>query len=136
MNSFNHYAFGAVGEWMYRNIVGINPDEERPGYKHFTIRPRPGGGLTWAKGRYESVHGTIASDWKIEGDKFSLDVTIPVNTTATVYVPARDKSAVTESGKPAEKAGGIAFLRMEDGAAVYRVGSGNYRFAASRFIAQ
>ncbi len=136
MNSFNHYAFGAVGEWIYRNIVGINPNEKNPGYKRFTVRPRLGGGLTWAKGKYESVHGTIASDWKIEGERFSLDVTVPVNTTATIYVPARDKSAVTESGKAAEKAEGITFLRMEEGAAVYKVGSGNYRFAASGYGSQ
>ena len=128
MNSFNHYAFGGIGEWMFRTIVGINPDEENPGYTHFTIHPRPGGGLTWARGKYESMHGTIVSEWKIEDGSLTLNVTVPVNTTATVHVPAKEATAVSESGKPVEKAEGIDFLRFEDGAAVLRVGSGTYRF--------
>jgi len=134
MNSFNHYAFGGVGEWMVRTILGINPDEEAPGFQRFVIHPRPGGGLTWARGSYESIHGTIVSDWKIEGDSFTLTVTVPVNTMATVFVPAKERFLVTESGKPAEKAEGVEFLRTENGAAVYSVGSGTYRFTARRFV--
>jgi len=136
MNSFNHYAFGAVGEWMFRTILGINPDDRNPGFKHFTIRPRPGGGLAWARGSYESVHGTIAADWKINNDSFTLTVMVPVNTRATVYVPADEQNAVTESGKPPEKAEGVEFLRKEDGAAVFRVKSGTYRFAARKSVEQ
>jgi len=131
MNSFNHYAFGGVGEWMFRNITGINPDEENPGFKHFTIRPRPRrGGLFSARGEYQSVYGRIVSDWKSQGDSFVLRVEVPVNTTATVHVPAKSPFSVTESGKPTEKAEGVKFIRIEDGAAVYRLGSGNYRFAS------
>ena len=128
MNSFNHWAFGSVGEWMFRVILGIHPDEDRPGYKHFIVRPRPGGGLTWAKGSYESMYGTIVSDWSIEQDLFTLKVGIPVNATATVYVPAREAKEVTEDGRPAGEAEAVRFLRFEDGEAVYRVGSGNYVF--------
>jgi alpha-L-rhamnosidase len=128
MNSFNHYAFGAVGEWIFRTIVGLNPDEAQPGYKHFTICPRPGGGLDSAKGTYESIHGTIGSAWEVAPEGFSLSVTVPVNTTATVYVPTGERKAVTENGEPAETAEGVKFLRMESGAAVYRIGSGTYRF--------
>ena len=97
MNSFNHWAFGAVGEWVWRDLAGINPDEQSPGYKHFMIRPRPGAGVTWLKSRYESIRGTIACDWKLEGDRFTLDVTVPAGTTATIYVPAKSADVVTKA---------------------------------------
>ncbi|MDT8302035.1 MAG: alpha-L-rhamnosidase C-terminal domain-containing protein, partial [Sedimentisphaerales bacterium] len=75
-----------------------------------------------------SINGKIVSDWKIRGGKFTLNITIPANTTATVYVPAGDIGSVTEGGKPAAKAGNVSLLRMEDDSAVFVVGSGNYRF--------
>jgi alpha-L-rhamnosidase len=135
MNSFAHYAFGCVGEWMYRTIIGINPDDPatshegwRPGYRHFILRPRPGGGLTWAKGEYNSIHGRIVSNWRLENGAFTLEITIPANTTATVFVPAADAAAVLEGDRPAEQAEGVKLLRMEDGATVYEVGAGSYRF--------
>ncbi len=87
MNSFNHYAYGAVGDWMYQTILGIQLDELQPGYKHFFIAPVPGGGLTWARGEYQSIHGPIRSAWKIERGRFALEVTVPGNTTATVQLP-------------------------------------------------
>ena len=130
MNSFCHYAIGAVGEWMYRVILGINPDEREVGYKHVVIRPIPGGGLTHAKGEYNSIRGKITTAWKREGNRLCLEVTIPPNTAATVYVPAKDAAAVTEGGTAAAQAAGVKFVRMEDGCAVYEVGSGEYRFVA------
>jgi alpha-L-rhamnosidase len=130
MNSFNHYAIGAVGEWMARVILGINNDDAHPAYEHFTLRPYPGGGLTWARGHYDSIRGRIESSWSIADGGFKYDVTIPANTTATVYVPAKDAASVLESGKPASASMGIQFLRMEDGAAVFLVQSGKYSFAA------
>jgi alpha-L-rhamnosidase len=99
MNSMNHWALGSVGEWMWRYMIGLNPDEEHPGWKHFTIAPMPGGGVTWAKGDYESIHGTISSSWKIEGGKFMLDVTIPANTTATIILPNQKPGIEVGSGK-------------------------------------
>ncbi|MDR1516836.1 MAG: hypothetical protein LBS52_01835, partial [Dysgonamonadaceae bacterium] len=98
MNSLDHVAFGAVGEWLYRHVLGINPDIEHPGYKHFTIQPRPGGTLTWAKGSYNSIRGKIASSWKIENGKFTLEVEIPFNSTATVILPDGERHEVG-SGK-------------------------------------
>jgi alpha-L-rhamnosidase len=89
MNSLDHVAFGAVGEWMFRHILGINPDDTYPGYEHFTIHPRPGGSLTWAKGSYNSIKGEITSEWKIENGLFTLKVKIPANTTATVILPGK-----------------------------------------------
>ena len=133
MNSFNHYALGSVGEWIWRNIAGINPDEKNPGYKHFTLRPRHGGGLKWAKATYKSIRGPITSEWKIADNKFTLNIAIPPNTTATVYVPATDAKSVTESGKPADKANAVTFLHIEDGRALFRVGSGKYSFVSTQF---
>lgn len=102
MNSFNHYALGAVGEWMYRNILGIQPDPECPGFRHFTLHPRPGGGLTWAMGSLETLYGTIRVSWKIKGNCFYLEACVPPNTTATLHIPvagmqAKDVRWVTPS---------------------------------------
>jgi alpha-L-rhamnosidase len=85
MNSYNHYAYGAIGDWMYQNIAGINA--AAPGYKKIVIKPVMGGGLQWAEGSYNCSYGTIRSKWKIDGDKFDIVVSIPQNTTADVYVP-------------------------------------------------
>ena len=128
MNSFSHYALGSVGEWMYRTILGISPDEAHPGYKHFVIRPQPGGGLTWAKGEYRSIHGTIACAWKIDGGYIDVTVTVPPNTSATVYVPTDDPAAITESGKPITQAPGVAAEETEGDGPAYRIGSGTYVF--------
>jgi alpha-L-rhamnosidase len=128
MNSFNHYAIGAVAEWMYRVILGLNNDDEHPGYEQFVIRPVPGGGLTWAKGSYRSIRGTIESGWRADGATFTEDVTIPANTSATVYVPAKDVERITESGVTARQAPGVQFVRMDGDAAVFTVQSGKFRF--------
>src|SRR5581483_3295982 len=90
MNSYNHYAYGAVGDWMYSTIAGIDIDPQHPGYKHIVIRPHIGGGLTWARGKLKSMYGVIESAWKLDGNKLHLSVTIPPNTTATVHVPFGD----------------------------------------------
>jgi alpha-L-rhamnosidase len=129
MNSFNHYAIGAVGEWLYRVVLGINPDPAQPAWGHVIIRPSPGGGLTRARGAYESIRGPIAVAWQQEYGALTLDVSIPPNVTATVFVPAKDVAGVSESGRPARNAEGVSFTRMEDGAAVFEVGSGRYQFA-------
>ncbi len=128
MNSFNHYSLGSVGEWMYATVAGIDLDPANPGYKHLIIRPRPGEGITSAEASLMSVYSRVATDWKLVDGKFTLDVTIPANTTATVYIPASDAGKVTESAKPASEAECVSFLRVEDGAAVYEVGSGEYHF--------
>jgi alpha-L-rhamnosidase len=128
MNSFNHYAFGAVGQWLFGTAAGI--DTDGPGYKRIHIEPKPGGGFTSARANYKSIYGEIVSDWKIEDGKFTLDVTIPVNTTATVYVPAKNAESVTEGGLPAAKAKAVRLLRMDNGKAVFAVGSGQYRFVS------
>jgi alpha-L-rhamnosidase len=131
MNSFNHWAFGAVGEWVWRNVAGINPDDAAPGYKHFIIRPRPCAGLAWAKAGYDSIHGPISSRWRIEGGRLKLEVLVPPNTTAAVFVPAATPEAVTESGRPAASAPGVeAHASTESGFVQFEVQSGRYSFSA------
>ena len=128
MNSFNHYSLGSCEQWMFASLAGI--DTDGAGFKKLVIRPTPGQGITWVKADYDSIQGKIATSWKADGGRLTLDVTIPPNTTATVYVPAKDASGVTESGKPAAQAKGVKFLRMENGAAVYEVESGRYQFGS------
>jgi len=130
MNSFNHYSLGSCGEWMFSSLAGI--DTDGPGFRKLMIRPTPGNGITWVKASYDSVSGQIATSWKTAGDNFSLDATIPPNTTATICIPTKDEASVTESGKPAATATGLKFLRMDQGAAIYRAVSGTYAFTSKR----
>jgi alpha-L-rhamnosidase len=130
MNSFNHYSLGSCGEWIYDTVAGIGLDSEIPGYRHIILRPRAGGGLTTVSAAYDSIHGPISSQWSLSHGKFSLNVSLPPNTTATVFVPAADAAQVTESGKPAAEAEGVKFLRTEGGEAVFELQSGSYRFVA------
>ncbi|MEU4466137.1 family 78 glycoside hydrolase catalytic domain [Streptomyces sp. NPDC024017] len=128
MNSFNHYAYGAVGDWMFQNIGGISAI--KPGYKRSRIAPVPGGNLTEGSGSLETVYGLLSSKWSTSNGAVGLKVTVPVNTVAEVHVPAQTRTAVSERGRPADTAKGVRFLRMEDGAAVFEVGSGSYDFRA------
>ncbi len=128
MNSLNHYAFGSVGEYLFGMVGGIQPDA--PGYQKIRIQPVIQDGLTWANTRYDSIHGRIVSNWKRDGTRLILEVAIPPNTTATVHVPAKEASRVTESGKPAATSAGVKFLRMENAAALFEVGSGCYEFVS------
>jgi alpha-L-rhamnosidase len=129
MNSGNHLMMvGDLIAWCYENLAGIRPDRAQPAFKHIIMRPTPVGDLTYVKASYNSPYGTIASDWKIAGGRFIWNVTVAPNTFATVYVPAKDRAAVTEGGNPADAAQGVKYLRSEDGAVVYEIGSGSYRF--------
>jgi alpha-L-rhamnosidase len=99
MNSFNHFAFGSVGEYLMSCVAGIEPDVENPGYARFFVNPRAGLQIPAAGASYHSIRGTIESDWRIDGDRFLLDVTVPPNTGATVVIPALSVEAVKEGGK-------------------------------------
>lgn len=126
--SLNHWTHSAVGEWLWREVAGLNPDEGAPGYSSFTIRPRPSTEVSWCRSSYDSIRGTIISNWSLEGGKMTMEVTVPANTTATIFVPTTDAASVTESGKPAAKAPYVKYLRQESGCAVYAVDSGTYHF--------
>lgn len=132
MNSGNHVMqIGDLGVWLYEYLAGIRTDPATPGFKRSIIRPYPVQGLDYVKGAHRTMYGQIESAWRRETGRFHLNVAIPPNTTALVYVPAKDAGAVTESGVPAIKARGVKFLGGEAGAAVFEVQSGRYAFAAA-----
>jgi hypothetical protein len=124
----NHCMLGHIQQWFYHHLAGIQCDPTGPGFKRIIIRPQIVGELTWVKSHHDSMYGRIAIHWQRKADRLELDVTIPVNTTATVYVPTIDVQNVTESGAPAARAEHVKFLRHEAGAVVFEVASGNYRF--------
>jgi alpha-L-rhamnosidase len=128
MNSFNHYSFGAIGQWMIAYSLGIQRGE--PGFKKFVLQPEPDptGQMTWAKGFYDSMYGRISSSWKVNDGVLTYEASVPANTTATLSIPATSEKKVTESGKPAGKSKGVKFIKMENGKAVYELASGNYLF--------
>lgn len=126
--SQNHTSFLSVGSWFIEGLAGIRPDPAAPGFKHFFIRPAVVGDLTFVRASYRSIRGPVASRWRIENGRFHWEVEVPAGSTATVYVPTRDRSAVRESGRPTEQADGVRFLRLENGAAVYQIDSGQYAF--------
>jgi len=132
MNSFNHYAIGAVGEWMWRVIAGINPDESAPGYKHVRIRPIPGGGLTWARASYDSIRGRIAVAWSVDGQGVNVDVALPPGVTAAVEIPTSGEAVIEESGQPLERCEGVGRVARGDTSTVIEVESGEYKFRAAR----
>ncbi|WP_205471071.1 family 78 glycoside hydrolase catalytic domain [Nocardioides sp. SYSU D00038] len=129
MNSFNHYSYGAVGDWMYRNIGAIAPLD--PGYKKIRVAPVPGGGVTRGAGTYDSVYGRIATDWQLTGDDLTLAVEVPVNTTAEIVLPAANEWSVTEGGALLHDVDGVLDVSAGDGEVVVTVGSGSYDFAVA-----
>ncbi len=129
MNSFNHYAYGSVGDWLYRTVAGIDTYEDEPGYKHNRIWPHPGGGLTYVNADLETVYGKLSSHWRIENNRFLLDVAIPVNTYSEVYIPASSAEAVRESGHRIQAA--EILNETFPGCVHVHLGSGTYHFAVS-----
>ena len=129
MNSFNHYSLGSVGEWMYNWILGIDTDQSDPGFRHIILHPVPGGGLTWAKGSLDTIHGLIKSAWHRNADgAFTFDVTIPANTVATVFLESKDAKTVTESGRLAARSPGVHLISAIGGRFIAEIGSGTYHF--------
>src|SRR5579859_2118654 len=127
-HSQDHFMLGQIQEWFYHDLAGIGCDPAGPGFKKIIIRPQPVGDVTWVKASYKSIRGKIVSGWKIHDGKFTLCVTIPANTTATVYLPAKSAASVTESGRTAAQHKNVQFLRMTNGCAVFAVQSGRYEF--------
>ncbi|MBL4575509.1 MAG: glycoside hydrolase family 78 protein [Opitutaceae bacterium] len=123
MNSFNHYAYGSIGEWLYSVVAGLNVDPECPGYKKIIIRPQPGKVMTYAKADYLSVRGLIKVSWVVKDGLFLLDVSIPANTEAEVWLPTDDVKSIREGGKEIENADGCV-----------RIGSGSYSFQSTYLV--
>ncbi len=129
MNSGNHVMLvGDLGIWLYESLAGIKPDPAQPAFKHILMRPEPVGDLQSVKATHHSPYGLIASDWQKQSGVFRWNITVPANTTATVYVPAKTAESVTESGKSVARALGVKLLRLENDRAVLSVGAGTYRF--------
>ncbi|MDW8344101.1 MAG: glycoside hydrolase family 78 protein [Verrucomicrobiae bacterium] len=128
MNSFNHYAYGAVGEWLYRCIAGLELDPSQPGYQHFLVHPRLGGGLRWARATFDSLHGRITIHWRLAKKHFRLSLQVPPNSTATVILPTTQPETVTESGCPLVQAEGVSNIRQEANTTRCQLTSGRYFF--------
>jgi alpha-L-rhamnosidase len=128
MNSFNHYAYGAIGDWMYRNVSGINGDPAAPGYKKIIIAPKPAEGLTSASASLETLYGKVSSSWKISGGKMVMDFVVPTNTTATIILPNTSPADVTEGGMPLTKQKTLKEIGKKDNSTTLTAGSGSYHF--------
>ncbi len=133
MNSFNHYAYGAIGDWLYRVVAGVELDEDAAGYAHVLIQPQPGGGITHARATLETPYGELVVAWQLTEADFRLQATVPPNARATVRIPADKLSQVTESGRPlrAGRNSGVHLARAKSGAVTVEVGSGRYAFVST-----
>ncbi len=127
MNSFNHYAYGSVGAWIYETVGGI--DTEQPGFQNIILRPRPTNQLSYATATYHAPAGLIESAWRREQGQFEYRVTVPPNTTATVHLPVLPTSIITENDIPIEQADGVTLISRSDTEAIYHVLPGKYVFA-------
>jgi len=136
MNSFNHYAYGAIGDWMYRKMVGLDTYEDGVGYKHSKIQPHIGGGFTEAKASLATYFGRLSNEWMLSGNILTMKVQVPVNTTSTVYVPTSDPGSVKVDGQSLNGAKGISVVGNEDNAVKLTVGSGTYIFTSQYSAAE
>ena len=123
MNSFNHYAYGAIGEWLYSHVAGIRVDEKNPGYKHFFLEPHPGGRLNTVNASYESMYGKIKSSWNVEEGKMFYEVEVPANTTARVKLPKARLESIEMHDDLTVKA------KQNENDVIVNIGSGNYKFS-------
>jgi alpha-L-rhamnosidase len=129
MNSFNHYAYGAIGDWMYRVMVGIDTYEDGVGYQHIKIQPHIGGDFSFASASLKTYYGTVSSGWKITNNALELQAVIPNNTRATVYIPAKSIASITENGQALSAVPSIVIKGLENEYVVVELGSGTYQFS-------
>lgn len=132
MNSFNHYAYGAIGDWMYREVAGINTETDGAGYKKIRIQPYIEKGLTHASASLMTNYGTVSSSWKSEDGKLIFNVEIPVNTTASIFIPAKNAAAIMESGTPLSAVKELKVTGSENGFVTVKSGSGKYQFTVNQ----
>jgi alpha-L-rhamnosidase len=128
MNSFNHYAYGAIGDWMVRTVAGLDLDESQPGYRHLLIAPQPGGGLTSARAELLTPYGSAVSGWTLAGGRMRVTVRVPPNARATVRLPSAPLGAVTENGRAVATAEGVTAATQSGETTVVSIGSGEYVF--------
>jgi alpha-L-rhamnosidase len=132
MNSFNHYAYGAIGDWMYKNITGINMDEAAPGYKRIIIKPHLTDSLRFASASLDTYYGKVVSGWKRQNGILEMDVQIPANTSAIIYIPAGSNDEITESGKKVDQQSAFKPVNNGDGYVSLQTGSGKYSFVIKK----
>ncbi|MGW0420145.1 family 78 glycoside hydrolase catalytic domain [Streptomyces sp. NPDC003015] len=132
MNSFNHYAYGAIMEWMYESMAGIAKDPAHPGFKHFFLRPHldPTGRITRVTGAHRSPYGEIVSAWAVRESEFTHRVAVPANSTATLRIPTADPGSVREGGTALSDVGGVRYLGFEGGTAAFELPSGRYELTS------
>ncbi len=128
MNSFNHYAYGSVGEWLYQRVAGIDADAAQPGFRHIIMRPLWNGPLTSARATLRSPYGEIVSAWQRTAQGVRWDVTVPPNARATLHLPVGDAGQVRESGVPVGQAAGVACAQADEGGMRVSIGAGVYHF--------
>jgi hypothetical protein len=129
--SQNHYMFGQATEWFYKHLAGIQPDPAGPGYAKIIIRPNPVGDLKWASGSVHTIRGEVASRWRRDGRRLTLNVTIPANATATVYLPAAPDQPITEGGLPLDEIVEVEYRGRDGDRAILQIGSGRYQFEST-----
>ncbi len=130
MNSFNHCAYGAVNDWLYQVVAGVELDPRHPAYKHFYLQPKPGKTLSAAHANHLSPHGEIVSGWKISPNRFEWEVVVPPSTTASARFPVPADANVTEGDLALSSAAGVANVRRDNGALTCELASGRYQFRA------
>ena len=130
MNSFNHYAYGAIGDWMYREMAGLS--EAEPGYKKIKVMPHVGGGITSAKADLQTYYGNASSGWKLQNNQLVLSVEVPANTSASIFIPAKNADAVTEGGKKLSGSKELKVAGKEGEYIKVEAGSGKYVFRVNK----
>jgi alpha-L-rhamnosidase len=123
--------FGSVSQWFYNWLGGIQPHPDAVGFDRIIIRPQIPADLNWVNSSYDSVRGKVTSNWRKTGDLLVMDMMIPANADATVYLPCNSPEGIKEGGKPVGQAEGIEFVRYENNVAIYKVQSGTYQFTVS-----
>jgi alpha-L-rhamnosidase len=132
MNSFNHYAYGAVGDWLYRTVAGLDSEPTVPGYQRLYFHPTPGGDLDFAQANYATAYGPAACGWTRTATGWAFAVTVPPNATATLILPGAADKTVSLDGAPLSLGNGVQRLAPGDEDLVIELGSGSYRFAYAK----
>jgi alpha-L-rhamnosidase len=131
MNSFNHYSYGAIGDWMYRVMAGMDTYTDGAGYKHIKVMPHPGGGFTSATASLQTYYGNLTSGWEVKDGKTYYNIEIPANTKADIFLPATQAADISEVDKPLAQDKDITIGTTENGYVGLKVGSGTYHFAVN-----
>jgi alpha-L-rhamnosidase len=132
MNSFNHYAYGAIGDWMYRVVAGINTEPDGPGYKKIRIQPYTDKELNNVTASLLTNYGTVSSSWAYGDDKLHFTVEIPSNTTASIFIPAKNADSIKEDGKSLNAVKELQVKGYENGFVIVTSGSGKYQFTVDQ----